>query len=369
MQQVKTHLSQGCRQLHNRKVYDQARVMATEHKKHMTRLAAVQTRASVIPLDDERRTSATRYFRAHLFFTGGWDIHVGVYRGKKDLFLRDDQIEYFFDKVRRRTGVDVGYIVDEEQILPEQIEGLVNLAQVFSVSSFEEIVKKTDGVSYDLDPLLLEAEEPVLTGKPLKAAQRSALVDASREVMVENIKTFIKEQSKVFVAIDIEAYERNQGKITEIGIAIWDSSLPSTTAPDVRHFRVQESLHLRNGKYVPDASEKFDFGKSEILTLAACTAIVQQLFDGLHDKSVFVGHDAKQDINFLKSIGVYLPNYIPVADTLELWRMRFGNQAPARMRVVLNGLGISSQNLHNAGNDAYYTIQALKKMFIGNAWW
>lgn len=79
---------------------------------------------------------------------------------------------------------------------------------------------------------------------------------------------------------------------------------------------------------------------------------------------IFVGHDAKQDVQYLSAIGVeisHIPCITRVHDSQTLhqaWKKLDNGRG---LHSVLSNLGITSNNLHNAGNDAVYTLRA----FVG----
>jgi hypothetical protein len=82
---------------------------------------------------------------------------------------------------------------------------------------------------------------------------------------------FDQEGSVVFVCIDVEAYERNAGLITEIGVATLDTKDITQLSPGnggvnwmdmirARHFRINEYKHLQNQEFVNGCADKFEFG-------------------------------------------------------------------------------------------------------------
>jgi hypothetical protein len=55
-------------------------------------------------------------------------------------------------------------------------------------------------------------------------------------------------------------YERNQKLMTEVGVS---ESEKFGTISKTHHLIIEENLTKRNGKFVPDHSDKFCFGDSE----------------------------------------------------------------------------------------------------------
>ena len=81
------------------------------------------------------------------------------------------------------------------------------------------------------------------------------------------------ESAVLFVAIDVEAWERNQNLITEVGIAMLDTTEILGTAPGdggqnwfpfirARHIRVKENSWAENSRYVHGCADRFSFGSA-----------------------------------------------------------------------------------------------------------
>lgn len=80
---------------------------------------------------------------------------------------------------------------------------------------------------------------------------------------------------------------------------------------------------------------------------------------------VLVGHDVGTDINYLRTIGYEVHNLLSlreIVDTASMWRYVKREQNPRSLGSILVDLNITGWNLHNAGNDAVYTLQAMIKI-------
>ncbi|KAL5326879.1 hypothetical protein ACEPPN_004568 [Leptodophora sp. 'Broadleaf-Isolate-01'] len=199
---------------------------------------------------------------------------------------------------------------------------------------------------------------------------------------------YLHEGSVVFVCIDVEAYERNTRIVTEIGIATLDTNDLKSLAPGeggaewmkkirARHFRINEHKHYNNTDFVAGCADRFEFGDSEFINLRDAPHIISTCFkppfsgpgqvaadgDGQPKRNIIlVGHDVGADINFLQSIGydvLNLSNLLEQADTAIMWRYLKREANPRNLGSILADLGIIGWNLHNAGNDAVYTLQAM----------
>ncbi|KAK3333439.1 hypothetical protein B0T19DRAFT_126065 [Cercophora scortea] len=189
------------------------------------------------------------------------------------------------------------------------------------------------------------------------------------------------EGSVLFVAIDIEAYEFNQDIITEIGIAVLDTSQLAKVAPGdggkgwfpvvaARHIRVEENSWAKNSVHVPGCAHRFDFGESEFIPMAKIPSVLERIIEGAAHANdagkkrpvVLVFHDQGQDIKYLNTLGYDImkaENVLEIVDTREMHQYIVRADNPTSLCSILVLLGIPYRYLHNAGNDAVYTMQAM----------
>lgn len=77
---------------------------------------------------------------------------------------------------------------------------------------------------------------------------------------------------------------------------------------------------------------------------------------------VLVFHESSGDMKYFRALGynVYnATNVLELVDTRHLHQYVTRSQDAASLTSVLCYLGIPHQHLHNAGNDAVYTLQAM----------
>ncbi|KAF1349874.1 hypothetical protein BDV97DRAFT_352635 [Delphinella strobiligena] len=189
----------------------------------------------------------------------------------------------------------------------------------------------------------------------------------------------------VLLAIDCEAFELAQKKITEIGVSVLDTRDLTGIEPDAdaakwlaqiktRHFRIKEYQKLVNKRYIKGCPDKFNFGHSEFINLNQIRNVLTDIFNNpagvdapTFDKRkiVLVGHDVKSDIDYLKNIK-FSPyksgRIVGIMDTLTL--SGSSKSTTVGLERLLRGLGADPVNLHNAGNDAAYTLQAIVMIAI-----
>ena len=213
----------------------------------------------------------------------------------------------------------------------------------------------------------------------------------------------------VFICVDIESYERDHNKITEIGVSTLDTldliTIPPGSNGEVwmnqircRHFRIVEHAHLNNSDFIAGCADRFEakFGESEWISIREAPKVIASCFkppfsapgqyirypsnmrevprygsniqplvkDNPANKRniVLVGHETRSDIDYLQKIGydvANLSNVIEAIDTVNLFRAYKHEQNPRNLGAILLELELIGWNLHNAGNDAAYTTQAL----------
>lgn len=191
----------------------------------------------------------------------------------------------------------------------------------------------------------------------------------------------------VFIAIDLEAYERDQSKITEVGLAMLDSRHLAACPPESshvsswlkkirsRHFIIKQYKNLLNRKHVKGCPMNFLFGESQFISRFDANKILKQIFT-IKDSAppsnpdekktrpvILVGHDIQGDIVYLRKLGFSIDRteIINVTDTQKIAR---SITLPIGLSKLSSALGQNPLYLHNAGNDATYTMQSLLLMAL-----
>ena len=200
-------------------------------------------------------------------------------------------------------------------------------------------------------------------------------------------------QRAICFCLDIEAFETNQNVITEIGISIYDprENMVPSMVPITKnyHLIIEESLELRNQKWVCDYKDCYLLGESYVLSLKECVHFIQSLINYYlvpvteEDKTwsrAFVGHHVSGDLKWLETIGVKFPGRgyeghldhtlllaetpgdldVFILDTEQFYRKSYGEKGSS-LGKILRLFEIPHAFLHNAGNDAYYTLHLFMK--------
>ncbi|KDR83650.1 hypothetical protein GALMADRAFT_86044 [Galerina marginata CBS 339.88] len=202
-----------------------------------------------------------------------------------------------------------------------------------------------------------------------------------RRHLFERVRTFWTEKRGIWCALDFEAWERDHTVLTEFGWSLvsWKDGIP---VEDRGHLIVEEARKYTNSQYVPDYRYNYTHGESEIVKKAVFKERIHDLIKSLAEYGpiFLVFHDNSQDIKDLNKLGVdltglsyILPDNIPdtgifVIDTSDLIGALLGEGAGDKRSLdkTCSLLQIRTEYLHNAGNDAHYTLLSMKNMADGD---
>lgn len=227
-----------------------------------------------------------------------------------------------------------------------------------------------------------------------KAALFDALKRAQRYLGLSETELGSFDRDVVFVALDIEVWERNHRTVTEIGITSLDTRDIHLLDPGEdgnawmdmlrpRHFRIREASHIVNSEFVRGCADRFQkqFGESEWISRHEATSVVASCLrppfsasfslsrssnfpisyddkdteaaraNGERRNVVLVGHDIQSDVEYLRDMGYDLasvPHIIEALDTAKLFKALKQEWQAANLGSVLLDLGLTGWNLHNA---------------------
>lgn len=184
----------------------------------------------------------------------------------------------------------------------------------------------------------------------------------------------------IFISIDIEAFEFNQKIVTEIGISVLDTEDLLGVQPGAkgknwaakirsRHFRIREHAHRLNKVFVEGCADKFDFGRSEWIYEQDAISVLEECFNPSRSPLgvVLVAHDVAADLKYLKGLGFDVNQRISdCIDTSVLYKVSRRETRQTALGTLLLQYGIAAKHLHNAGNDASYTLRVMVAIAVDN---
>lgn len=356
-----------------------------------------------------------RFFDSEPFFAHGWDIYHYETSSNNFYLIHFNQILKFFAQITAETGLaafknvspsKIAFRIDPDSGGEPCFAGTIGSKEDFDRLKGLTLFDNGDfgsgtGSQDKIDRKLRQREKSKKNFDGWRAQVKSAIsyLGFDKDAAEDNIKP-------VFVSVDVESHEYNHNAITEVGISILDTArlpprdtqytintdddknhpnylppknniptIPSSRAEEIlglvesHHFRISENRHLRNGNFVNDNADNFNFGASEYISLKEAPAVIANCFryKDEHEnrrRIVLVGHDTKTDIDYLRKLGYKVTNIadLEIMDTVSMWKaVKWENQGRGLSSVLME-LGLEAWNLHNAGNDAAYTLQAVIKI-------
>ncbi|CAG8668923.1 12407_t:CDS:2, partial [Cetraspora pellucida] len=184
---------------------------------------------------------------------------------------------------------------------------------------------------------------------------RTAVKLRGMKNMWEKARNMIQEKKYLFVAVDVESYERDHSCILEVGWSMYDSKKDLIMD---RHFCVTDYRHLRNGQFVPDMKDRFTFGTTVWANQKTIKDEFMKDLETQRGNVVLLGHDIKTDVKYIESMGMDVSSVIERFDTADMNAARVGKpNERINLGRLLDELDIENYSLHNAGNDAHYTLR------------
>jgi len=221
--------------------------------------------------------------------------------------------------------------------------------------------------------------------KALKLNRKCLEADALVKRLCARFTLACVERPVVLTAIDVEAWEQDNQKVTEIGVAIVKFPIASVASGDSiatnvtdtkdlvtkdcfrhRHILIREHLELRNGRHVEDNKDNFMFGDSEVLCIDDA---VSELAFELNAADFIVGHAISGDLAWLRKIGVNgleanskaLQSRVVDTQTLAYAGGGISTECMPQLglRAISSKYALDPQLLHNGANDAAFTLQVM----------
>lgn len=157
------------------------------------------------------------------------------------------------------------------------------------------------------------------------------------------------------VSFDFEAWELGTGQLTELGISVY---YPAKNRIECLHFVIEENLHLLNGSIMPNHRDQFQYGKSTVLPLLQSHEILLEHLTSSAGPVAVVGHGIAADLTMILDAGLpRLPlERLTQIDTQAVFLQVDRTADTSRLEHVLQHFKLPQAYLHNAGNDALYTL-------------
>lgn len=224
-----------------------------------------------------------------------------------------------------------------------------------------------------------EADSSVIFSKYRSKASKknksiAKLIDAKNQNALAKQLVFGKKN--IFVSVDIEAYELDHSILLEIGWSIYDAKTDKFLD---QHYAMDTYRHLANGRYVDDQRNKFRFGTTVWCSMKQALKELRKDLDWAVERDggfILVGHGLDSDITYLKNQKFLWPTSsgqdtlevkesanVTILNTDVIYAASINDlHNPPSLGKILDIFNIEYWSLHNAGNDAHYTLLLLMKL-------
>lgn len=222
----------------------------------------------------------------------------------------------------------------------------------FVISDFEDMPSVIQKIKHHLQ--LPENQSKKDEKKEERKAQNKIRVDFDKYFngpMPKNIK------DKKIISLDFEYDQNKDFLLFECGITLFNKG-----KIQYQHYLIEENYIKKSGaKYKHQF--QFNFGESKIIPLADFLKLVESQ---INNSEYILAHSLKSEYYVLKHHGIDFAktNILPI-DSQKIFYCNFRIDVKHKnvsLEALLEILDISYENLHNAGNDAAYTMQSVLKM-------
>lgn len=284
------------------------------------------------------------YFRAPTFYIALGRAYIGVEdaSGKPALLLDVQQCEQCRLEVQNELGIEVPYL--------SKHKSYINMEPVYITNSQDFV-----GVLKQLGRLSKQNRYKC----PMLKEKKNA-IDS-----VDSIQQRIRNDFTV-IAFDVEMWEKQHSIVLEIGYAQYRVESGNVVSRDHHHFLVKENTGYKNSQFIQGRPECFssDLGTTETISLSESLQRFQAAIDS---SDIIVGHSMFGDLQSLPGVE-FLAESRMLADTAEIYAKMSkdavkGNQVSVKNMVRNFGMR-DRYVLHNAGNDAFYTLAGFFKMLL-----
>lgn len=154
------------------------------------------------------------------------------------------------------------------------------------------------------------------------------------------------------LSVDFEYDQNKDFKISECGLSTFFNG-----ATVHEHYLVEGNYKDKKNN---ELQLQFKFGQTKIVSLDTLLSIIA---NKLKMSDCIVGHNISAEHLILNNYGLNLleMNNLTPLDTQQIYSVKFDSKTLS-LAVMLERLNIEHECLHNAGNDAAYTLEALLKM-------
>lgn len=164
--------------------------------------------------------------------------------------------------------------------------------------------------------------------------------------------------STKIISIDFEFFLNKRTKdhtVTEIGITAHQNGAMASV-----HFLVDGEYQKKKNQAL---QRRFAFGETKVIKPNQVKPVIEAV---IKDPDFILFHEKREDYEILNKLGIKIPENVAVIDTQLCHKRYFREKGTPpngeTLENLLKRFKVDSKDLHNAGNDAYFTLKLLFEM-------
>jgi hypothetical protein len=203
---------------------------------------------------------------------------------------------------------------------------------------------------------------PFFVAKVREEKEKLNLLKIHKQDFSKNVSNYeVDINNKKIVSIDFEynphisSQEHDIKYCSECGVSVYENNEISTY-----HFLIEDGSHKTGAaKHLVD---KFEFGETKIINSKYLVEVLKEI---LKDADFFISHGMENEYNILIKNDIDMKlNNTQILDTCRMFQsLDVDNKLKSyRLKDVIRVCNMNDKNLHNAGNDAAYTLKTFLEM-------
>lgn len=250
----------------------------------------------------------------------------------------------------------------------EDVERIALLAKLKFNGSFLldglPFYEKTESiVKYDInshqsyiEKVIEHRRKPEITSIVLERKKEKKESQPSFDINLADIDFDLN--NKTIISIDFEYKMKNKrfslDTCFEFGVTVQKNKKIES-----HHFIIKGDEIFR-GKYKQKLEKKFRFGETQFIEK---NDIKEKFYEFFNIADCIILHGASAELGIFKAAEIKIPEHIKILDTQEIKLKEFKDEFHGTsLSNIMKGFNMRPKNLHNSGNDAYYTMKVFLKM-------
>lgn len=325
----------------------------------------IQGKLAANPAYREKKPEIMQFFHVNNIFDNIGIDTVYTSDSHPPFFLKQDDIKKVCAEASKKFGMDFDYKNLYEGNRPlltvkEDEKGI----KLYSIKNAKEIqyVVEDHYINSSYGRKEQEKEARRQEKKDKEAAELAQYIEEKKKKEWEEFDRATNLTRDLFstkiISIDFEFFLNKKAKthiVTEIGITAHQNGAMASV-----HFLVDGEYQKKKNQSL---QRRFAFGETKVIQPNQVKPVIEAV---LKDPDFVLFHEQREDFEILNKLGIKIPEQVAVIDTQLCHKRYFREKGTPpngeTLENLLKRFNVDSKDLHNAGNDAYFTLKLLFEM-------